>query len=66
MNETIEIHIDHGGETRLVGRCRYVAKARGQSSVFAYDADWLAYGEAFALDPANLALSGKSDLHDLG
>ncbi len=57
MSETLEIHVDHGGQTRLVGRCRYVAKARGQSSVFAYDESWLRYGGAFALDPANLPLA---------
>lgn len=56
MNETIEVHIDHAGETRLVGRCRYVAKARSQSSVFEYADGWLGYREAFALDPANLPL----------
>ena len=56
MNETIEVHIDHAGETRLVGRCRYVAKARSQSSIFEYADGWLGYREAFALDPANLPL----------
>lgn len=56
MNETIEVHIDHAGETRLVGRCRYVAKARSQSSVFEYADGWLGYREAFALDPVNLPL----------
>lgn len=56
MNETIEVHIDHAGETRLVGRCRYGAKARSQSSVFEYADGWLGYREAFALDPVNLPL----------
>ncbi len=56
MNETVEVHIDHAGETRLVGRCRYVAKARSQSSIFDYADGWLGYREAFALDPANLPL----------
>ena len=56
MTDTIEIYIDHAGETRLVGRCRYVAKRHGQSSVFEYADKWLDYGDAFALDPANLAL----------
>ena len=56
MTDTIEIHIDHAGETRLVGRCRYVAKRRGQSSVFEYADAWLDDPAAFALDPANLAL----------
>ncbi len=56
MNETIEVHIVHAGETRLVGRCRYGAKARSQSSVFEYADGWLGYREAFALDPVNLPL----------
>ncbi len=70
MNETVEIHIDHGGETRLVGHCRDLSRAHSQSSVFSYAEDWLNYGGAFALDPANLPLnrnpayssSGKSAL----
>ena len=36
MTDTIEIYIDHANATYLVGRCRYVAKRRGQSSVFEY------------------------------
>ena len=32
MTDTIEIYIDHAGDTPLVGRCRYVAKQRGKSS----------------------------------
>lgn len=61
MTETVEVHIDHGGETRLVGRCRYAAKAHSQSSVFEYADEWLSYSEAFALDPASLPL----DLHTI-
>lgn len=56
MNETVEVHIDHGGQTRLVGFCRYLARARGRSSEFSYADDWLNGGAAFALDPANLPL----------
>ena len=56
MTATIEIYIDHAGETRLVGWCRYIAKRHGQSSVFEYADEWLAYDDTFALDPANLAL----------
>ena len=59
MNETIEVHIDHEGQTRLVGRCRYITKARRSTSVFEYDDAWLNYGEAFALDPANLLLDAS-------
>lgn len=58
MTDTIDIHIDHAGETHWVGRCRYVAKRRGQSSVFEYADDWLSNPNAFALDPANLPLDG--------
>ena len=59
MTDIIEIYIDHAGETRLVGRCRYVAKRRGQSSVFEYADEWLGYVDAFALDPANLPLEAR-------
>ena len=58
MTDTIEICIDHAGETHLVGRCRYIAKRRGQSSVFEYASEWLDNPDAFALDPANLPLDG--------
>ena len=58
MTDTIEIYIDQAGKTRLVGRCRYVAKHRGQSSVFEYAGEWLDNPNAFALDPANLPLEG--------
>lgn len=56
MTDTIEIYIDHAGETHWVGWCRYVAKRGGQSSVFEYADEWLANPDAFALDPANLPL----------
>ena len=58
MTDTIEIYIDHAGETHWVGRCRYVARRRGQSSVFEYADGWLNNPNAFALDPANLPLDG--------
>lgn len=58
MTDTIEIYIDHANATYLVGRCRYVAKRRGQSSVFEYVDEWLDNPNAFALDPANLPLDG--------
>jgi len=56
MTDTLEIYTDHGDETLLVGRCRYLAKRRGQSSVFEYDDDWIDHPNAYALDPANLPL----------
>ena len=70
MTDTIEIYIDRDGETHQLGWCRYVAKRRGQSSVFEYAAEWLTRPDAFAIDPENLPLregpvytsSGKSAL----
>jgi len=56
INETIELCLDHGGDVRLVGRCRYITKTHHHSSVFEYSDEWLSYREAFALDPANLPL----------
>ncbi len=58
MTDTIEIYIDHANATYLVGRCRYVAKRRGQSSIFEYVDEWLDNPNVFALDPANLPLDG--------
>ena len=57
MTDTLEVYIDYVGKTRLVGRCRFAAKAHQQSSVFEYAEEWLSFGDAFALDPANLPLS---------
>ncbi len=70
MTDTIEVYIDQDGDTHLLGYCRYVAKHRGQSSVFEYAEEWLIRPEAFAIDPENLPLrvgpvytsSGKSAL----
>ncbi|WP_169566774.1 type II toxin-antitoxin system HipA family toxin [Sneathiella limimaris] len=56
MTDSIEVYIDHAGETHRVGICRYVAKGRRQSSVFEYDENWLSKPDAFAIDPANLPL----------
>jgi serine/threonine-protein kinase HipA len=54
VTDSIEVHIDHGDETILVGHYRYLAKQRGQSSVFEYTDAWMGRPDAFALDPANL------------
>ena len=59
-SETIEVRIDHEGQSRLVGRCRYITKSQGATSIFEYDDAWLTYSDAFALDPANLPLSINS------
>ncbi len=56
MTDTVEIYTDLDDETLLVGRCRYVAKRRSQSSVFEYTDDWIEHPNAYALDPANLPL----------
>ena len=70
MTDTIEVFVDHNGQTPLVGRCHYIARRHGQSSVFEYADAWHDRAGAFALDPANLPLerrqiytsSGKSAL----
>ena len=59
MTDTVEVHIDHNAETRLVGRCHYIAKRHGQSSVFEYADTWRRSSGAFALDPANLPLESQ-------
>ena len=59
MTDTIEIYVDHAGGTHLVGRCRYVARRSGQSSVFEYADEWLDKPGSFALDPANLSLGAQ-------
>ena len=56
MTSTVEVYIDQGDETVPLGICRYVAKRRGQSSVFEYDSRWLERKSAFAVDPQNLPL----------
>ncbi|MCE2521262.1 MAG: HipA N-terminal domain-containing protein, partial [Alphaproteobacteria bacterium] len=56
MTDTVAVHIDHNAETRLVGRCHYIARRHGQSSVFEYADTWRRSSGAFALDPANLPL----------
>jgi len=59
MTDTIEIYIEHAGDTHRVARYRYVAKRRGQSSLFEYADEWLDHPSAFALDPANLPLESR-------
>ena len=56
MTEAVEVHIEMGGETHLVGLCRYIAKSSGQSSLFEYEEKWLDHPDGFAIDPANLPL----------
>ena len=64
MTDAIEVHVDHGGETGLAGRCRYFARRGRQSSVFSYADEWLDRTDAFALDPANLSLA-RHDIHSV-
>lgn len=65
MNEQIEVHIELGGRTRLVGLCRYIARRQNQSSLFEYDTNWLADPTAFAIDPENLPLQEGNHHHTL-
>ena len=53
MTDTFEVFIHHNGQTRLVGRCNYIAGRPGLSSVFEYAGAWYSRADAFALD-ANL------------
>ncbi len=57
MDNVIEVYIDHGGSTTLVGHCRHIGKSERSSSLFEYADSWLTDTRAFALDPANLPLS---------
>ncbi len=59
MTSAIEILVDHGGDTHLVGRCHYITKRGDQSTVFEYADTWQNCSEAFALDPANMPLEQK-------
>ena len=59
MNEVIEVHVEFGGKTHLVGHLRYLSKAHRPSSLFEYSDSWLSNREAFALDPANLQLAAR-------
>ncbi len=63
MSEQIEVHIELAGRTRLVGLCRYIAKRQNQSSLFEYDATWLADPTAFAIDPENLPRQEGNHYH---
>ena len=56
MTDTIEVYVDHNGETCRVGSCRFVSGRHRRSSVFDYADAWLDRTDAFALDPANLPL----------
>ena len=56
MTDAIEVFVDYGGATGLVGRCHYLARRHGQSSVFEYADAWHDRADAFALDPANLPM----------
>jgi serine/threonine-protein kinase HipA len=56
MTETIQIYIDHNGETHLVGHLHYNSRTGRQNSTFNYADNWLGKDDAFALDPANLPL----------
>ncbi len=59
MTNTVEVHIDHAGETHLVGGFRSIVKRHGRSSVFEYADDWLGRPDAFSIDPVNLPLDDR-------
>ena len=59
MTDTIEVHIEHGGQTQLVGWCRRVSGRHGRGSLFDYADEWLERPDAMALDPANLPLEAR-------
>lgn len=56
MSESIEVHLELGGETHSVGLCRFVAKRQSRTTVFEYTDSWLVHADALAIDPANLPL----------
>lgn len=56
MEDVFEVHLEHDGQTRRVGLCRYYRRGRKRSSVFEYDETWLGEPNAFAIDPENLPL----------
>jgi serine/threonine-protein kinase HipA len=56
MTDTVQIYTDLAEETLLVGRCRFVSKRHGQTSVFEYADEWIDHRDSYALDPANLPL----------
>ena len=48
MTDAIDVFVDHGGATHLVGRCHYLARRPGQSSVFEYADPWHHRADSFA------------------
>ena len=58
---TIEVYLDHGGQTHQVARCYYHDRTR--SSSFEYTDTGLSNPGAVALDPANLPLA-RSQVHN--
>ena len=48
----IEVHVELGGDTRLVGLARQNLARGTQTVVFEYAEAWLGYTRAFALEPA--------------
>ena len=71
MTDTIEVFVDDSGETHFVGRCRYIARRHGQSSVFEYADDIGHYRVPplirlpALLDAADAVLSNTETAEDL-
>ncbi|MEL7305660.1 MAG: HipA N-terminal domain-containing protein [Myxococcota bacterium] len=51
MNESIEVHVEWGGETLRVGTLYYHATSRRERMSFEYARNWLTRPTAFSLDP---------------
>lgn len=56
VNDTIEIHIDCGSGTRMMGRYHYFDRGGEQSSMFEYAEEWLEDSCSFPIDPEKLPL----------
>lgn len=58
--DALEVHVDLGGETVLAGRAQFNhTRGRRASTMFQYDAGYLAHPLAYALDPALELYSGS-------
>ena len=56
MRRVIQVYL--GDDQRLIGRVRYDQQGARESAVFEYDAEWLAAGDSFTIDPALQLVAG--------
>ena len=54
METEVLVHVDIGGTPHLAGRLWVRVRKGRENATFEYDADWLAYANRFALEPALL------------